>query len=53
MLCAVTTNAKVKGEREFRLYGRLCYAKTYNPYDYFRLTPEEVHAWLDSHSRRK
>ena len=34
------------GEVRFRLYGRYCYAKTYSPYDYFRLTAEEVHSWL-------
>lgn len=36
----------VTGETEFRLYGRTCFAKTYSPWDYFRLTPEVVHAWL-------
>lgn len=38
------------GETEFRLYGRTCFAKTYSPWDYFRLTPEVVHAWLADHA---
>ena len=41
------------GETEFRLYGRTCFAKTYSPWDYFRLTPEVVHAWLADHASRK
>ena len=41
------------GEVRFRLYGRYCYAKTYSPYDYFRLTAEEVHNWLNEHSRKR
>lgn len=41
------------GETEFRLYGRTCFAKTYSPWDYFRLTPEVVHAWLADHAIRK
>lgn len=36
----------VTGERKFRMYGRDCYAKVYSPYDYFRLTFEEVHKKL-------
>lgn len=36
----------VTGKVEFRLYGRTCFADTYSPWDYFRLTPEVVHAWL-------
>ena len=36
----------VAGKMEFRLYGRTCFADTYSPFDYFRLTPEVVHAWL-------
>ena len=43
----------ITGAREFRMYGKTCYANTYSPYDYFRLTPEEVHAWLEAHSRKK
>lgn len=43
----------VTGEQRFRMYGKYCYAKTYSPYDYFRLTPEEVHAWLAAHSKRR
>lgn len=41
------------GEVRFRQYGRYYYAKTYSPYDYFRLTVEEVHIWLEENSRRK
>jgi len=41
------------GQVEFRKYGQYLYAKTYSPYDYFRLTPEEVHAWLAANTRRK
>lgn len=41
------------GEVRFRKYGRYCHAKTYSPYDYFRLTAEEVHAWLESHTSKK
>lgn len=41
------------GETEFRMYGKICHAKTYSPFEYFRLTPEEVHAWLDTHSRKR
>ncbi len=41
------------GEVRFRKYGKYLYAKTYSPYDYFRLTPEEVHEWLAAHSRKK
>lgn len=41
------------GETEFRLYGRTCFAKTYSPWDYFRLTPEVVHAWLADHASQK
>ena len=40
------------GETEFRMYGKTCYAKTYSPFEYFRLTPEEVHAWLNANTRR-
>ncbi len=41
------------GEIEFRLYGRTCFAKTYSPWDFFRLTPERVHAWLADHASKK
>lgn len=40
------------GEKRIRLYGKNRYAKTYNPFAYFRLTPEEVHRWLDDHKRK-
>lgn len=41
------------GEQRFWAFGRYCYAKTYSPYDYFRLTTEEVHAWLAANPRKK
>ena len=41
------------GELEFRVYGRTCYAKTYSPWDFFRLTPETVHAWLADNASTK
>lgn len=44
---------KVTGKSEFRQYGRYCIADTYSPFDYFRLTTEEVHTWLAAHSRKK
>lgn len=37
----------VTGERKFRKYGKYLYAKTYSAFDYFRLTPEEIHKTLD------
>ncbi len=43
----------VTGEYRFRKYGKYLYAKTYSPYDYFRLTAEEVHNWLETHSRKR
>ncbi len=44
---------KVTGEYRFRKFGKYLYAKTYSPYDYFRLTAEEVHNWLETHSRKR
>lgn len=44
---------RVTGQSEFRKYGTYCIADTYSPFDYFRLTYEEVHAWLGAHSRKK
>lgn len=37
----------VTGWRNFRKYGKYLYAKTCSAFDYFRLTPEEVHKALD------
>lgn len=42
----------VTGEYRFRKFGKYLYAKTYSPYDYFRLTAEEVHAWLRANTRK-
>ena len=42
---------KATGTSEFRMYGRACSAATYDPYQYYSLTTEEVHKWLDSHKR--
>ncbi len=42
----------VTGEYRFRKFGQYLYAKTYSPYDYFRLTPEEVHTWLHEHTQK-
>lgn len=54
------TNADVKrmaqggiiratGKVRFRKFGKYLYADTCDPYAYFRLTAEEVHAWLKEH----
>ncbi len=43
----------VTGEYRFRKFGKYLYAKTYSPYDYFRLTPEEVHTWLLEHTQKR
>lgn len=37
----------VTGERKFHKYGKYLYAKTYSPYDYFRLTFRDVHKMLE------
>ncbi len=42
---------KATGTSEFRMYGRYCSAATYDPYQYYSLTMEEVHEWLDTHKR--
>ncbi len=42
----------VTGSVEFSLYGKRLEAPTYSPFDFFRLTPEEVHAWLDAQPKR-
>ena len=44
---------RATGRHRFRLYGKNRYADTYSPYDYFRLTPEEIHAWLEAHPNSK
>lgn len=45
---------RATGEVRFRAYGQDRYAKTYDPYAYYRLTPAEIHAWLEKHqSTRK
>lgn len=36
----------VTGERKFRKYGKYLYTKVYSAFDYFRLTPDEVHKHL-------
>lgn len=38
---------KITGSERFRAYGKECYADLYSVYDYFRLTAEEVHNWLN------
>lgn len=43
----------VTGEKRFRKYGKYLYAKTYSPFDYFRLTPEYIHGWLAEHTRKR
>ncbi len=40
---------RATGEVRFRAYGQNRYAKTYDPYAYYRLTATEVHAWLEEH----
>lgn len=42
---------KATGTSEFRMYGRACSAATYDPYQYYSLTMEDVHEWLDAHKR--
>lgn len=42
---------KATGTSNFRMYGRACSAATYDPYQYYSLTTEEVHEWLDTHKR--
>ena len=42
---------KSTGTSEFRMYGRACSTATYDPYQYYSLTTEEVHEWLDTHKR--
>lgn len=37
----------VTGERKFRKYGKYLYAKVFSAYDYFRLTPEDIHKHLE------
>lgn len=44
---------RVTGKHRFRAYGKSRYADIYSPYDYFRLTPEEIHAWLEEHPNHK
>ena len=42
---------KATGTSEFRMYGRACSTASYDPYQYYSLTTEEVHEWLDTHKR--
>lgn len=44
---------RATGKLRFRLGGINTYVETYSPYDYFRLTPEEIHAWLEEHPNTK
>lgn len=44
---------KVTGKRRFRKYGRNCYADLYSPYDYFQLSRDEIHSWLEAHPPKK
>ena len=37
----------VTGERRFRKYGKNLYAKVFSAYDYFRLTPGDIHKHLE------
>lgn len=43
----------VVAQKRFRAYGRYNYANLYSPWDYFRLTREEVQNWLEEHPVRK
>lgn len=44
---------QVAASTRFRMYGRVCTANTYSPYQYFQLTRDEVHKWLSEHQGRK
>lgn len=43
---------KATGSVEFRLYGKNRTAKTYSPYQYYQLTVDEVHQWLELNRRK-
>ena len=38
----------VTGERKFRKFGKYLYAKVFSPFEYFRLTQEEIRKYLNS-----
>lgn len=40
------------GRQRFRKYGKYLFVDTYSPYDYFRLTQEEIHAWLEANPKK-
>lgn len=42
---------KVTGAERIRLYGKHCYVDLYSVFDYFRLTKEEVHKWLEANPK--
>ena len=44
---------KVTGKEYFRAYGQSLYANLYSVFDYYRLTSDEVHKWLQANTRKK
>ena len=44
---------RITGKEEFRAYGAYHIAPLYSVFDYCRLSPEEVHEWLEVHKGKR